>query len=205
MRYAIGDLDARLDATPAARARCPVCKEAVMAKCGEIVTWHWAHLASDDCDPWSEPETVWHRTWQDVVPPHQREVVIGKHRADVVTPDGWVVELQHSSLSVADIRAREDHYGRMVWIFDATGAYDDDRIWPRHKGSHVTFRWKHPRKSVAACRKPVLLDFGTDELMALRRIYLAAPCGGWGHLVKRDQIESFMRGTQVANAHNADR
>lgn len=193
MRYAMNDHDEQVEATPAGHGRCPVCKDKLQAKCGQIVAWHWAHVAADDCDPWSEPDTVWHRTWQDVVPPHQREVVIGNHRADIVAANGTVVELQHSSLPTAEIQARESHYGRMVWIFDATEAYDDDRIWLRPRDGYVTFRWKHPRKSIALCHQYVLLDLG-DKLLHVKRIYPNAPCGGWGRLVDRSAIENFMRG-----------
>jgi hypothetical protein len=39
----------------------PNLPEPLKARCGQIVTWHWAHLAREDCDPWAEPDTVWHR------------------------------------------------------------------------------------------------------------------------------------------------
>jgi hypothetical protein len=67
--------------------------------------------------------TEWHLGWQLAVPPERREVVMGRHRADIVTASGGVVEVQHSSISPDAIEEREAFYGeRMAWIFDATRA-----------------------------------------------------------------------------------
>lgn len=192
MLYATTDAGEREPATPGARGTCPLCRDAVQAKCGKIVVWHWAHLARDDCDPWSESETTWHRDWQEWVPPDQREIVIGRHRADIVTASGIVVELQHSSLPVDEIRAREDHYGRMIWLFDAREPYEYDRLDIRRKRGYATFRWKHPRKSLAACRKPVYLDLGYGLVLHLKRIYPEAPCGGSGKLGSVDDFTRWM-------------
>ena len=67
--------------------------------------------------------TEWHLGWQRAVPPERREVVMGPHRADIVTASGGVVEIQHSPVSPDVIAAREAFYGdQMAWIFDATQA-----------------------------------------------------------------------------------
>jgi competence protein CoiA len=195
--YAVAPDQNKALATPGGQGVCPTCGEPLKAKCGAIVSWRWSHLAREDCDPWAEPDTAWHRAWQQLVAPHQREVVIGCHRADIVAADGVVVELQHSSLPVDQIRERERFYRRMVWIFDAREAHDEERLDLRPKRDHVTFRWKHPRKSIAACRRPVLLDFG-KQLLRLRRIHMEAPCGGWGTTVSVDAVVDWMRGREVA-------
>jgi len=83
-------------ATPGARSTCPGCGGELVAKCGRIVTWHWAHLAAD-CDPWSEPESEWHRRWKFWFLSHpgvRVEVPMAEHRADVVLADGRIVELR---------------------------------------------------------------------------------------------------------------
>ena len=49
----------RVRATPGGCATCPMCGGKVIAKCGDIMSWHWAHEASD-CDTWSEGESDWH-------------------------------------------------------------------------------------------------------------------------------------------------
>jgi competence protein CoiA len=194
MLFAITASGIRVPAEPGADALCPVCREPVRPKCGQIVTWHWAHVGREDCDDWAERDTAWHRGWQDTVPVEQREIVMGNHRADIRTHDGTVVELQHSSISVVEIREREDFYGRMVWIFDATDAVGDNRLNVRRRTGqgYVTFRWKHPRKTLGACRRPVLLDLGGGRLLRVKKIHLASPCGGWGMLTTHADIRSWM-------------
>jgi len=67
--------------------------------------------------------TEWHLGWQAAVPAERREVVMGAHRADIVTVSGGVIEIQHSAISPTVIAEREEFYGdRMAWIFDATQA-----------------------------------------------------------------------------------
>lgn len=175
------------------RGTCPSCAASVLARTGPIVAPHWAHVATSDCDPWAEPMTRWHAEWQAHAPIGQTEITIGCHRADVVTADGWIIEIQHSSLSTSDVAAREAHYGkRMVWIWDAREPYDEARLDVRNRNAYVTFRWKHPRKVIGACRRRVLLDLGTEHLLALRSIHTEAPCGGWGHLVQRRVVERWI-------------
>jgi competence protein CoiA len=162
-------------------------------RCGAIVAWHWAHLSQADCDPWAERDSRWHSAWQETVPPERREIVMGPHRADLIAANGWVVELQHSSISAAEISEREGFYGRMVWLFDATACAG--RLSIRHRAGqpYVTFRWMHPRKSVAACQRPVMLDLGGGWVMQVRRFHPQAPCGGWGYLASTEAVRSWMR------------
>lgn len=163
--------------------------------------WHWAHQSRDECDPWAERDTEWHREWQAVAPIERREVVIGNHRADVVTANGTVVELQHSYLAPDEISERERHYGpRMVWLFDARDAYDRDRFLPRRRREFDTFRWKHPRKSIAVCRRPVIPDLGYDRLFLVKKVHSTAPCGGWGHLRPRSFLVDFINAPALGGA-----
>lgn len=199
-----------------AGATCPLCAGPVVAKCGEVNVWHWAHRTAD-CDPWAEPMSQWHLSWQELAPKERREVVIGNHRADIVTPRGVVVEIQRSHLSTDLIAEREAHYGSMVWIFDATDAAGPHagqvhQVTQTHDGTGVTwtetvvprldvrnpsrpdaplyrtFRWKHARRSLAACRKPVFLDLGRGQLLLLGKMYSDPPVGGWGHIWTREQV-----------------
>lgn len=41
-----------------------------------------------------------------------------KHVADVKTIGGLVIELQHSAMSLEELRSREAFYGHMIWIVD---------------------------------------------------------------------------------------
>lgn len=197
MMSAIVD-EVKVGAFPGGLGACPICGADVRAKCGSMVTWHWAHVAGPDCDEWSEPDSAWHLGWQLLVDRWRREVVIGNHRADLIAADMTVVELQHSTISAQEIAEREKFYGRMVWVFDAIDAYRDERLYISRRlgGDKVTFRWKHPRKTVAACRRPVLLDLGDSRLLSVKRIHPAAPCGGWGRLLSRDAFEQWIGGTR---------
>jgi hypothetical protein len=65
-----------------------------------------------------EGETEWHPEWKSYLPASNVEVIIVKngvkHRADIVTPGGIVLALQHSPLSAEVVREREQFYRRMV-------------------------------------------------------------------------------------------
>lgn len=160
---------ARVEPSPGTRAACPACSGPVLAKCGEIVTWHWAHEAAD-CDPWSEPETEWHREWKSNFSPEHREVVMGPHRADVRLPIGRVIEFQHSSISQEEIAEREAFYGPlMVWVLDMTEKSDQVEI--RERDGFVSFKWKHARKSFFESRRRILLDLGYAELLDIKKLY----------------------------------
>ena len=183
-------------AEPKQVARCPACGGDAIPKCGRINVWHWAHKTLD-CDTFAEAITQWHVDWQTRYPRHMREVVIGAHRADVLLPNGCAIEFQHSSLSVDEIREREDYYGSMLWVFDTVDAYENDRLNLRRKRaghesqsdrSYRSFRWKHPRRSLLHCRRPVFLDLGGGNLLELKRLYPNAPYGGWGFLLTIDMF-----------------
>jgi competence protein CoiA len=145
---------ARALATPGATATCPGCDAPVIPKCGELVTWHWAHRSDRDCDPWAEHETGWHLDWKQCFPLDWLEVTLGPHRADVRTPEGLVVEIQHSAIAPDEIRERESFYGEMVWLFDARDAADGSgpRLTVREKPGYATFRWARPRRSLTRPR-----------------------------------------------------
>jgi competence protein CoiA len=236
MMYADTELG-RVEASPGLAGTCPSCGHPCRPRCGQINIHHWAHHARADCDPWSEPESAWHREWKLAVPAERREVVIGPHRADVVTASGGVVELQLSAISPAVIEAREQFYGeRMAWIFDVGEAFAAGRltlragapvlantpcgcvneqcarIWLQpgtecrclHEGCtgvmaarqwaaapDVLFRWKHARQSIAACRRPVLLDLGDGTVLRPDRFAAAAEMDGT--LYTRTSIEGWLR------------
>jgi competence protein CoiA len=210
MLYAM-DGSIRIVATPKARAQCPDCGEPVIAKCGDIVTWHWAHLAGGECDAWAEGETEWHREWKSRF--KNVEVTIRRgdewHRADAVTESGWVVEFQHSPISPREIQEREKFYRRMIWVFDARDArrpiksyingvaFRDYRLLlyscddNRAETGYCTFRWKHARKSISVARATTYLDLGDGWLLKIGKIYFDGICAGWGHLVSHSDFVSL--------------
>lgn len=170
----------RVEATPSARATCPACGTPVLAKCGEIVMWHWAHEVAE-CDPWYEPESQWHRDWKSLFPQEWQEVVIGPHRADVKTPL-LVVEFQASNISSEDIREREEFYRNMVWVLRGEDFADNLNI--RTKEGHVTFRWKWPRKTWWSAKSPLYIDLPRG-ILHIKKIYQNTPCGGWGVWIEK--------------------
>jgi competence CoiA-like predicted nuclease len=151
------------------RSTCPDCDGVLIAKCGEIKIWHWAHRSGIQCDPWAEPETAWHLGWKLWLMEHRHarievRMAGGKHRADAVMLNGDVVELQHSPIDPATIREREEFYRHMVWLYNATG----HRWWSRCEFfAKEKFWWKHGAPSLCAHNSPVWWD-GTQSLSCVR-------------------------------------
>lgn len=168
MQYAVNDDRRRIEAFKGGRALCPICEGQVLAKCGEIMVHHWAHEAGLDCDGWFEPETEWHRAWKALFPPESVEVPFGEHRADILTRKGVVIELQNSSITGEEIRARENCYKRMVWIVNATQFADRLFLMERYGESNCfKLRWKSLRPTWQFAKKPVYLDLGPGCLSDL--------------------------------------
>lgn len=105
---------------------CPVCKNEVRFKKGEIKSPHFAHITKMECDDWYEM-SEWHRKFQELFPEKYREVVITdgneKHRADIKIGN-VVIEFQHSPMSAEEFIKRTEFYGenhRLIWVFDLRG------------------------------------------------------------------------------------
>lgn len=208
MFYAMSHEGMKIRAYPEAEAICPECLEPVVAKCGIINIWHWAHKSKGDCDIWSEHETQWHLMWKNYFPIDNVEVLIEKegkkHRADILTNDGIVIELQHSPISPDEILERESFYQNMAWVFDVIEPYNEERLLFRNKGDYKSFRWKNPRKHLSFVSKPAYLDVGCASLFELKKIYPSAPCGGWGYF---EDVKYFIwkHGGNPKTAANANR
>lgn len=191
-------------ATPSARGTCPLCGQPVHARTGQIVSWHWAHLNLTECDTWSEPETQWHRHWKYLFrlksingPACEIEKVIERdgirHRADVRTQSGIVLELQHSSISPEDIQARERFYPRLWWLFNAQEAFEAGRLYIRNKGEYHTFQWMHPRKTLTFIRGRLFLHLDADRILAIRKMNLSTRLYGWGNLLDNSAFQRLVR------------
>lgn len=168
---------------------CPGCGGEVRAKCGEIVSWHWAHVNAD-CDPWSEPETEWHRKWKGFFPDHWQEVTKPPHRADVAGPDG-VLEIQRSGISPEEIREREQFYGRMAWLLNGHDFWENLE-WIKVAGDYYEFRWKHARKTWFTAKKVIFIDtpFGLFKVKNIRDKSWKVICG------------SFVKGSKLVESLN---
>jgi hypothetical protein len=179
MLYAQVNYEKRM-AEPGLVGLCPGCYAPMVPKCGSLKEWHWAHKAGSDCDPWSEPIGPWHLSWQAPLRPEHVEVPKKPHRADIMGNGGVVVELQHSSISPEEIQRREAFYGDMVWLFDATFRF---RVVRSEEMAFFAFgRTKH----IAACRKPVFLDFGYILVQVERFTDRFPDCSGVGYARNRD-------------------
>lgn len=152
---------------------CPCCRKPVVTKCGSILVHHFAHKSLIDCDSWSEGESEWHAGWKEMWPEECREVVVGRHRADIRTTSGLVIELQHSAISPEEIEERETFYGEncagMVWLFDVSEAVDNIHL--KDTGASTNFRWSRARRSIASCKSPVYWDFGDGLVYEVRKMH----------------------------------
>jgi competence protein CoiA len=184
LKFALVGVERR-EAQRGLSAVCPVCGDPVIAKCGNIRRWHWAHRGHLTCDPWWE-ETEWHRGWKGEFPEHWQEVIHRsesgeKHIADVKTESGIVLELQHSALRPEERDAREDFYPAMVWVVDGLRLKRDRaQFFASLNAARVvnlkplTFTFPLNKGALlrdwTARRVPVFFDFGhTSELRDVLR------------------------------------
>ncbi len=194
----------RRQAFPGGQAFCPTCGSPMIAKCGPRLMHHWAHDGRRDCDPWWENETPWHREWKNLFPPNCREVSHvapdGEvHRADIKTPTGIVVEVQHSSMTDAERISREEFYGNLVWVIDGRGFVENFDIYhclpdPASEVAKDLIWLKAERTAQAAARGLYLRlsECLKDDPSATR----ANAHGGWIHSIHeiQDQVNQAYRG-----------
>lgn len=165
MIWAINDNE-RNKATPKQKATCPLCDEEVIAKCGNIKIWHWAHKKDFMCDSFKELETKWHIEWKELFPKECQEVItksnqgLNRHRADIKTKEGLVIEFQNSPISIEDIKKREEHYNNMVWILNGKTIAKNIVFYVR------SFKWKWYSGSWDAS-KVIYIDKGNEFLYKL--------------------------------------
>lgn len=187
--------DERKRAAPGLTGTCPECQALVQAKCGELVSWHFAHMPGEiDCSDHYEPETAWHRDWKSVAPIECCEVVRNECRADVMTLTGWAVEFQRLTLPAETVHAREQAHGRVLWIVNAVEAHEAGRLILRQRDGYQTFRWYHAARWWSACRGRVVLDLG-DAVFVVRKAYFNAPVSGWGNAIDRKIAKARLAAT----------
>ncbi|RIJ45503.1 hypothetical protein D1614_22815 [Maribellus luteus] len=197
MIYAIVDND-KVEAFPNGKGICEECGNPVFSKCGELKVWHWSHHKNPECDNWHEPETQWHYHWKKSFGKTNSEIVIEKdgikHRADVFTNSGVVIELQNSPIKPEVIRKREAFYGeRMIWVIHGIDFRTNFKIVKRSPVKYIRnyrwqygdpqsemvrtvpnpiptnegiyeFDWKYSRSSWSGVTRPTFIDFGGKNL-----------------------------------------
>lgn len=178
---------------PSARGICPQCGKKVFSKCGEINIWHWSHFKDENCETWSEPESFWHKHWKMTFGKDNSEIVIEKdgkkHRADILTNERVVIELQNSPIKSSVIKAREDFYGcRMLWVINGLDFKENFIVTTNKRLDYTSiqkldqynfkkdqkpklhwlleekFIWNYARKSWREVKNPAFIDFGGESL-----------------------------------------
>ena len=112
MKFALYGGERVKAATNLKGAVCQECDAEVIARCGDKNIHHWAHKSNKKCDHWWDTETQWHRDWKNEFPIDWQEVVHTsktgeKHIADIKTPNGLVVEFQHSPIEKDELFSRK--------------------------------------------------------------------------------------------------
>lgn len=171
----------------------------MVAKCGRVKAWHWAHLSNYNCDPWWESETQWHRDWKNRFPTDWQEVVHvdektgERHIADVKTPHDLVIEFQHSPLDYAELVSRESFYKNMIWIVDGDrGSLDPANFHLGFQPRPLEFRplihlvkwWGRGQilHKWSEASAPVYIDFGPQGLWRFLEFSIEDKVGVFLHL-----------------------
>lgn len=177
MEFALSENNERIFATRHAKGFCTICKEPMIAKCGNIKIHHWAHKSSKNCDPWWENESDWHRKWKNLVHKDFRENVIEKngikHRADIQLLFEVIIEFQKSPLSLDERLEREIFYENMVWVIhfprDKILEINDRKMYTKLFGDYYV---KVKNFSKGFCRPPhpcpIFLDFDNGEMFWIK-------------------------------------
>jgi hypothetical protein len=173
----------RSEPSPRQRGLCPYCGLEMIAKCGKVRLWHWAHKSRSSCDPWWEPETEWHRRWKAQFPTAWQEVIHvdeasgERHISDVKTRFGLVIEFQHSPIETMELESREGFYKNMIWIVDGDHGSTDRQYFimglltsePASFSPLVYyFGWSGQSRlphNWAQASSPVYLDFGHENVI----------------------------------------
>jgi competence CoiA-like predicted nuclease len=161
----------KIYAEPKKRAICPLCNGEVIAKCGEIKIWHWAHKSRFICDSFGEVESEWHLKWKKNFPKEMQEFKFENHFADIYNKK-QVIELQSTSLSPKQIIEREKFYRNMIWILNGKTLCKNLYYFK------VRYNWKWFPQSWGFATKPIYIDEGDKFL------YLLEDIGSRGHFKK---------------------
>lgn len=179
MKFAVLDGE-RLEAAPGLIGSCQGCGQEMIAKCGKIKVWHWAHKVRHICDVWWENETEWHREWKNVFPNDWQEILHKdangeRHIADIRTKQGWVIEFQHSKIELIERQSRDQFYKKLAWVVDGKRRKRDETQFAKAINSSMPTRANSPVRMVmtdgclllrewADCPVPVFFDFGGTTL-----------------------------------------
>jgi competence protein CoiA len=163
MRFALVNGE-RQEPQPKLKGECPCCGKPMIARCGPVRVWHWAHKAGSQCDPWWENESEWHRGWKALFPLDWQEVVHHaedgeRHIADVKTAAGCVLEFQYSYIKRDEVRSREAFYRRLEWVVHGGRRSGDYMSLPGHWRNYKAATTDPPVMRVRIEGNPLLRDW----------------------------------------------
>jgi len=212
MKFGLID-DQRVEPQPKLKAVCPSCGQDIIAKCGRVKVWHWAHKGRKHCDQWWENETDWHRDWKNQFPVDWQEQVHfdgangEKHIADVKTPHGLVIEIQHSIIDPTEVQCREEFYKNMIWIVDGNRGELDSSYFNMGLGGPIqndplayAIQWFGRGRLLhnwSQVSKDVYLDFGEDVIWRLILFDTKTKKGAVGPIKKSTFIEDLISGAPI--------
>ena len=139
------------EATKGAVYTCPCCEEQVILNKGDIRSPYFSHKAYSTCSVSDNDMCEWHKRMQGHFSNEHQEVVFKHngmvHRADVFK-DNYVIEFQHSSISLSDFNARNTFYKelgyKIIWVFDTSDWFRESRIVPLSSKDDNKFVVKRP-------------------------------------------------------------
>jgi len=151
------------------RAECPdiFCKCIMMSRCSNAPknTNHWYGYHDGKCDSNYEPISEWHTNWQNTINNPNGGINIEVpiitteryKRADLKPKHGIIIEFQKSAISYREVKERESHYKKMIWVLHK------DRTWshktrisdgPYQEVLHIKTAWETTRNS----KIPIFID-----------------------------------------------
>ena len=174
--YVDGVDDPQPPTDPAQRARCVQrnCNHPMVPKALASVHMlaHWAHTHGHGHNYGTGEMGEWHAGIQDLFEHYGAQVERArtsregaKHRADVVCPDGRIVEAQTSYLAKHHVRSREDTYGDMGWLYGDMAQIDTLSL--ASDSDPTRFRWPGAHHRLLEHRRPVFLDRGMHGIWQL--------------------------------------
>lgn len=103
-------------------------------------------------------------------------------RADIVTPEGHVIELQSKPLDAESVRDRERAYGtRLRWVVRVSSEQFDRFSWTKRLGNGADgFHWRRGPKLLTVPKMPVYLDIENGRLLKAQFKLMDMESDQWG-------------------------
>lgn len=137
---------------------CQVCNQPMIQRHCTVKVDHFAHYSPHGrtdivpcCDHWGYDKTKWHFDWQKKFPRDCIERVLEshgkKHIADVLVSD-YVVEFQHSPISLEEFNERNEFYDslgyKVIWVFDLIEERESGRFAENRREWY--YKWANAKK-----------------------------------------------------------